>query len=422
MANGPNPTPAERILELADLPPVSETGGPAAIDRMSATTPEFMRSMLNQLPVPESPDRAPRDEPFSAYLEDTARQIRRLGSELEDTVESTLRRQTRIGNTACCIIFAIYRLILNRSGRETTYEAMRAVEEEKVLEWLRIFRDLLINLRQADMKGLSVASFQLNLLSIDISGLIYDIAKSMLVGLAMAFLSWVESQIASLHDMVADDLQSTRCEPLIRLWSAVLNWLYDQAHGLVGRLRGLVQDQLIKMHRKIQSMMKDAPNAGGSVSLSGDSRQLGYIDDIILVLDALIAAIDVFQTCRLPPPEEDTGDDDGDGGDDDDDDRRRGDDDDDDDGGDDRPDSSDLTEQFDPDLGRVSTLDVDGPSGPGGEEQVFLTPPNVAKFLVQEFDFDRQEAQSLAAGQSCRDEISQETEQILEEIGIFGEQ
>lgn len=429
MPNGPNPTPAERILELADLPPVSDTGGPAAIDRLSASTPAFMESMVNQLPVPEHPDRAARDEPWSSYLEDTARQIQNASRELRGTIQSTLDRQATVGNVACCIIYAIYRLVLGQSGREATYEAMRQVSEDEVVDWLRVFRDLLINLRQMDTGNQALASFQLNLLAIDISGLIYRVSKTMLVGLVVAFMSWIEAQIASLHDRLADDLRETRCPPIIRLWSAVLNWLYDTTHGLMSRLRGFVQDELIRMHRKIQSAMQNVPAAaGGSISLKGDNRRVAPIDDVILVLDALIDAIDVFRICRLPPPDSDDGGreerprgGDGDGG-------RGGGGDDGDDGGrggrrgQDRPDPSRLTESYDPDLGRVSTLDVSGPSGPDEEQQVFLTPPNVAKFLIQEFGLDREQAQSLAAGQSCRDEISEETEAILEEIGVFGGQ
>lgn len=422
MPDGPNPSPAERILELADLPPVSETGGPAAIDRLSASTPGFMESLVNQLPVPEHPDRGPREEPFSSYLEDTAYQIRSAARELRGTLQNTVSQEATPGNVACCILFAIYRLILNQQGREATYDAMRAVSEDRVVQWLRIFRDILINLRQVNMGSLSLASFNLNLLAIDVSGLIYRVSKSMLVGLAVAFMSWVESQIASLHQRLADDFQSTRCEPLIRLWSSVLNWLYDKTHGLVGRLRGFVQDQLINMHRKIQFVAQNVPAAaGGSVSLAGDVRRMGLVDDIILVLDALIDAVDVFRVCRLPPPR------DGDGRTD----RpredesgrqppRRGEEEGE-RGRDERPDPSRLNETYDPDLGRVSTLDVEGPTGET-QDQVFLTPTNVAKFLSREFDVDSEEAQSLAAGQSCRDEISEETEEILEEIGVFADE
>jgi hypothetical protein len=408
---------------LADLPPVEETGGPAAIDRLSASTPQFMESMVNQLPVPEHPDRAPRDEPFSAYLEDTAHQIRSAAGELRGALRSTLGREATVGNVACCVIFAIYRLILNEPSREATYDAMREVSEERVVEWVRVFRDLLINLRQVNLGSQPLASFQLNLLAIDVSGLIYRVAKSMLVGLAVAFMTWVETQIGRLNRLIADDLQSTRCEPIIRLWSAVLNWLYDKTHGLVGRLRGFVQDELIRMHRKIQSAVQDVPSsAGGSVSLAGDNRRLGYVDDIILVLDAIIEAIDVFRLCRLPPPsesEEDRdrrprrddpgrGGDDGGGG---------GGDGDDGGSGRGRPDPTRLTEQFDPDLGRVSTLDVPEPRGDDGS--VFLTPTNVAKFVARELDADPEEARRLAAGQTCRDEISEETEDILQQIGVL---
>jgi len=418
---GPNPSPAERILELADLPPVSDTGGPAAIDRLSVSTPRFMESMVNQLPIPTHPDRAPRDEPWSAYLEDTAHQIRSSANELRGVVKTSLGRQATVGNVACCIVFAIYRLILNQSGREATYDAMRAVDEKRVVQWLRVFRDILINLRQTGMGSMSLASFNLNLLAIDISGLIYRVSKSMLVGLVVAFMTWVEGRIAWIHNQLADDFESTRCEPLIRLWSSVLNWLYDKTHGLIGRLRGFVQDQLINMHRSIESATQNAPAAaGGEISLAGDNRRLGVVDDIILVLDAIIDAIDVFRICRLPPPDssEDRQErprDDvgrrpggGDGG-------RGGD-----RGQDSRPDPSRLNETLDPDLGRVSTLEVEGPTSET-QGRVFLTPTNVAKFLSQEFDIDSEEAQSLAAGQSCRDEISEETEQVLEEIGVFSQ-
>lgn len=383
----------------------------------SKHTKKWMLELTNDL-YP-SVDGVDNDDPFGDVLVRGLRQLELEARNIlkEATVDSP-------GLVVCCIINAVY-LASSDRRRGNLEQLQRAVLESEAREWLEVLLVALYMIR--DLSRDSGLSTNLSILSIDVSARIRDLLERILMAplvLAMVLYEWTIEQIGA---SITRAISKTRCLPLIDLWGSVVVWLYDQRTGFLRRAQGFVANKLIAQRRELNQ----AYELVGAVSTRHDAL-IHYnwrrIDQLIEIIETLLQTFDLFRVCRVPYATEAEVDDsagtyigtrglpiDDDGGED-----------------DDSTDGDGSTGGDDTDSsfggggngggngggtgggnGDDSTI---GPGNPG--DYVFFTPGNVREVLIQKFNYSAADADTFISESNCRQSLSQETLDILNDLGI----
>lgn len=425
----------EQLRDVRRLLGYPQDAGGRSLSSPTMDRNDYMRRVRKQAGISRAPDREDHgDDPFGNYLADVFNEIKE-GAERLKTQASQGEGYPFVGgaDVICCVLQGIYE-IARDEDLDDDLQSVRGVAEEDIRKWVRLVRELLVAFRSVLTSKTAAGTLQL-----DLSILKKDLTAMILEGI----YAGVTAILFAVHELMADfarqvdqdvtaALASTNCAPLMRMWSAIFNLIFGAGSGLIGRTRTMLRDVILSQSRK---RSKSAPlNAefGREISSERKARRVAQLNDLIEILDAILASLSIFTLCRIPDEsglnesdEEDADGSDGSGDEDESDDRRdddREDRDDDDRSGRDgsgsgsstRP-SGSLTEIDDPQLGRVSVLDPNADS----DDLLYFTPTNIAKLLTSRFDISREEALDMAREQDCRSELSDQTETVLREVGLI---
>lgn len=414
----------------------------------------YMRRLREQTTRTTDPDRDdPRESEgqteFGAYLLDVLEEIEtrtdRLTARAEEEYENLQGPNLEV---VCCIINGIYRIIQEQGGEasQQAFRDVRAVSEDEVRDWI----DLLLELLRAYRSTLSTRasgsvldgslSFSITLLNKDLSAIIGQALEASLSGMMYAAVGILSDFAERVDYKVRSAIEDTRCAPLMRIWSSIYSFIFGGAGGILGRSQKFLRDTLVRQARQRGSATAEF-SIGGADSSAQRQRRAQRIDDLIAILQALRDVADIFDTCRVPeeprrdeepreqiqdavedtlpdnpigndPPGDDPfrdnapGDPSGPSG----------------GNSPSSPGGGSSTGPFsgneprrteDPDVGPVRELRA------SREDLLYLTPTNIAKMLASEFGASPEEALDLARNQRCQDQISAETENALQQIGIL---
>jgi hypothetical protein len=428
----------EQLREVRRVLGYPQDAGGRSLASPTLDRDTYMRRIRAQIRVDRAPDREDYgDDPFGNYLADVLHEIEEGADRLRNqAVGGRGGLLTGGSEVVCCVVQGLYE-IAKKEDLGDDLQSVRAVAEDDVRKWVRLLRELLVAFRSVLQSSSASARLQLDLsiLNMDPSALILEGVYAGIAAILFAVHELMADFARRVDDRVTEALASTNCAPLMRIWAAVYNLIFGAGAGLIGRTRTLLRDVILSQARKRRSKTLSV-GVGGEISSERKARRISQINDLIEVLDAILAALSVFTICRIPREEglqdssgenssDEPGDDDSgrDGG-------GSGNNPTEDDGGADnedravsqvvpseRPNGS-LTQTNDPDLGQISVLDPD----PESEDLLYFTPTNIAKLLTTQFDISREQALDMAREQDCRNQLSEETESILREVGIINDE
>lgn len=429
----------EQLREVRRMLGYPQDAGGRSISSPTLDRDTYMRRLRKQAGISRAPDREEYgDDPFGNYLADVM-------SEIEQGADR-LRRQARgeggfayIGGTEaiCCVLQGIYEIAKDENVDDDLQSA-RAVSEDEARKWVRLVRELLVAFREVLTSKTAAGTLQLSLslLNKDLTAIILEGVYAGVSAILFAVHELMADFTRQVDNKVTDALASTNCPPLMRMWSAIFNLVFGQAAGLIGRTRTMLRDVILDQARKRKDNAPLTTEVGAEISSERKARRIAQINDLIEILDAILAAMSIFSICRIPDESglpDNTEDNESSGGGGGEDDGPRG----------DQPGrtrqtarteeqqpptssigsttglpSGSLTETNDPDLGRVSVLDPD----PESEDLLYFTPTNIAKLLTSQFNVSREEALDMAREQDCQNELSEQTESILRDVGLINDQ
>ena len=417
----------------------------------------YMRRLHNDLKLPRGGPIPNEDDSVSRALADFGDMIRDGAQDVRSSVEAEFRPDPgSAGDVVCCIVNALYEFA-KRQDLADDIESAREYQvayEGTVRDWVRLLREVLVSARQVMLRdGVSAGRFevQLDILKVDITDILKEAAEAGIAGLLFAIVTQISQWAKDVDDEITSDIQSTRCLPLMRIWASVYDTLFHTIEGLIARVRSYFRSVFVRSARRTKSIRR-----GIGRDFDTEAKLNAYVrwtTDLIDILDAILAALSIFEICRVDryvpsdeegdqgrsdqpdrPGRDPVGDPAGDPVDNpraptetpsrSDPDRRdprennrgrsrgRG------QGSQDEefPDASSYrtTTQYDPDLGRISVLDTED----ADDGTLYFTPLNRAKLLIEAFDVPPGRALELADRENCAEAISDETADLLNEVGI----
>ena len=404
----------------------------------------YMRRLQAQLRMDSRPSRTqPTGDPFGDYLSDVTYTIEEGARRMREQIETERAGVERLsGDVVCCIVNGLYLLIRRTSSVDKQDAgAARKVAEEDVRKWLLLLRDLLKSFRSTlDGQSVSVEGGGfLSILKKDLTKILMEGIEASLISLLFSVHEVIARFAREIDQEVTSVIHETRCAPLMRIWGSIYDALFGGASSVVSRTRGYLRDVLVRQARNRREAVLNV-GLGGELNAERRPRLSRRTCQLIDGRDALLSAVSVVDLCRIDPepprpsPEdqEPRGDNTGQSGGGDDDsggrgptspgggrppsrpagegDRPGG------EGRTTRPDlDAPLTETQDPDLGRVGVLNLESDT----EDYLYLTPTNTAKFMVHAFGVDPDEALSMVRDGNCQDRLSEETEEILQDMGLI---
>ena len=425
---------ADQLKQIReDLGYPADAGGRGVTDP-AVPRQNYMAHLNAQLQMEQDPDR-PTDtgDPFGDYLEDVSYQIKEGARRLREQGRREWQGLTDVdGEIVCCIVNGLYQIIASQGGADDV-DRVRRVAEDDIRKWVRLLRELLVASRETLTTGGAAAgqlNFQISLLQRDLTAIIMDGIEAGLASVLFMAHELVADLARDADEEVTSKIARTRCAPLMRIWASIYDYLFSGSQGIISRTRGMLRDVLVKQARKRRKQTLSV-GIGGEIDAESRERYLRWIDDLINILDAILAAISVLSICRVPraddpdqnegeafaqdfdtanpgptrptpyqpgdpervPPYTST----------------------------EEPDQPvvpsgyGLVQTNDPDLGRISVLEPDGET----EDYIYLTPTNVAALMTKAFDIEPSEALDIAGEQRCRDNIDDDTEEVLVNLGVL---
>lgn len=367
------------------------------------------------------------DNPFLAYLLDVGHLHAMAGREISSQIEREYKRARAKDiplELICCVVRGLYEVAVQR-GAAGDIDSFRKVAEEDVTKWLLIIRSILETINNDSIDA--GINFEFEIAKIDVSALIFESIEDLVaLTLGIPALVFIEETISRINRTVMDAIGYAKCGPIIRLWNTVLKWLYGASSGVIGRIKGFVQDVLVRLHRKIGGPVTEGGSGEGRVGTASGPARWEFVEDMIVLINFLLNSLNLFRTCRLPydsdlpgggrggnrtgtgsgdDGDDDSGDDGGGGGGD--------------DGGGGGRGRNQLRPGFevadDPDLGEIQRQIEDS----GGRSYLYFTPENIGKFASLMSSASAREARDMSRAGGCAEELSSDTQDFLRDLGVL---
>ena len=401
----------------------------------------YMRRLQASVRSPRAPTRRtpPGNNPFDNYLLDVTHEIKAGTSRLSERLKAEGEAARAVsGEVVCCVISGIYEVLRGRNQGDAV-DRVREVAEGDVRDWVRLLREILVAFQSTLSTGplSGKLNVEIRMLKKDISAMLLESAEQSLSSLLFMVHELLADQARSLDGRMSDAIANTRCGPLMRIWGAIFDFIFGGASSIIARTRMFFRDKLVSSARERHEVLH------GQLGSRLDSADyyLHIVTDLIEILDAILAALSIFSICRLSPRgnvDEDIEDptpraEEGRGT-----------------ATQDRrrpprrrgsftgeaelpnpeliPEGYGVVRRTDPVLGEVDVAVPDfrneqerraESTGAAAQNMLYLTPMNTALFMHEAFGTSVDQAVALATEQDCRNQLTDETEEVLRQLGLI---
>lgn len=253
------------------------------------------------------------DDPYLSFVLSNAQDLERNAQGVLDYYRdlSPEQRLEEYAALICCLLTAAY----EATGRpNVVYDTLRAADRSRLTAWLRMLRAMLV-LTQQLQQSQSV-DFELEILNIDISGIIHNSIMSVFLGPVTRLMVYLEAVSAevSRNLRLLTLVDRTRCQPLIRMWSNFLNLIFGGRRAFIRKGKSLIANIVVNSRRRLDNAARRLGvntqshiyrrrievEANTSEYVKIDREKLQFM---IEVLDVLISSLSLFSVCRLAVPD-----------------------------------------------------------------------------------------------------------------------